>query len=180
MKIGIFGGAFNPPTKAHAHLIKESAKQLDEIWIIPSYSHAFGKKLISFEERIGLLRIFKKNLKEKNIKILKIEKDLNKENKKDFIYTYDLLKKLKSKFPENEFIFICGEDNAKKEVWEKFYKSKEIDNEFSKIVIKETMQVRSTIARELIKEGSYKELEKYLFKNVIRKIKERKFYKKNN
>lgn len=61
-QIACFGGAFNPPHLAHQQICKYLIDQsrFDEIYVIPSFSHPWNKKMISFSHRISELDTFKK------------------------------------------------------------------------------------------------------------------------
>lgn len=109
IKTGVFGSAFNPPTKGHQNAIEQAIEQVDEIFLLPSYSHAYEKKMIDFEDRCILLNLFKENFEgSSKIKIIKDEKAFFEENNVKFVYTYDILNYLKKKYPDRDFVFICG------------------------------------------------------------------------
>ncbi len=176
-KIGIFGSAFNPPTRGHESAILQALPFLDEIWLMPSYSHAFGKQPISYEERLSLLKLFVKNIPSEKIRISIEEKLFFEKNDVKYVYTYDLLLYLKEKYVDNDFVFVCGEDNAIPETWSKFKDSELIDLEFGKIVSKELFLTRSTQVREAIKSGNFKTIENAVFENVKDSILDKGFYR---
>lgn len=177
-RIGIFGSAFNPPTYGHKDGIEQSLEFFDEVWLLPSYSHAFGKKMLDFEKRCELLKLFISDFNlslSQKIKICKEEKEFKESLGKDVVYTYDILVYLKNKYKENDFVFICGEDNSDPEIWSKFYKSNDIDKEFGKYTVKERVKIRSTYIRNNIENNkeikglTTPKIEKYLIKNKIYK-----------
>ena len=47
MKVTLFGGSFNPPHLGHALVIAEFLESAitDELWLLPTINHAFGKDL---------------------------------------------------------------------------------------------------------------------------------------
>lgn len=56
--IGLLGGSFNPPHVGHALLalyVLETT-ELDELWLVPTWRHAFAKDrdLIGFDDRVGM------------------------------------------------------------------------------------------------------------------------------
>lgn len=57
--IGLFGGSFNPPHMAHVMVTAWALAggTVDQVWVIPSGGHPFGKKLAPFEERMELCRL---------------------------------------------------------------------------------------------------------------------------
>lgn len=157
MKIGIFGSAFCPPTLGHLSLI-DQFPEFDRIWLIPSYSHAFGKKMYPYDVRLKLTREFASDINAIKGKLqvlaVDIESKIQKENG-DPVYTYDLLSALENEFGgEHKFTFIAGPDN--KENWDKFYKSQEILDSWDVVFGVESKPVRSTKVRELIaKNGDF-------------------------
>ena len=68
MKIGIYGGAFNPPHLSHIKIVKELLKRkyLDKIIIVPVGNYYKKDELINFEDRYNMLKLIFKN---KNITI---------------------------------------------------------------------------------------------------------------
>lgn len=168
----IFGGAFNPPTKGHESVIKQliETKDVDEVWVLPSFAHAHGKKPIPFEKRVMLTQILVDKIGSEKVLVSNEEKDCFESVQKEYVYTYDLLLYLSNKYPEYDFKFACGQDNAKPENWAKFYNSKKIDDEFGKIVVSEEMDIRSTYIRDAIHSGNYKELDKYSYPEIIKEV----------
>ena len=106
MRIGIFGGTFNPPHNGHKKLaleIKEKA-DLDRILIIPTFTppHKEGKDLASGEHRIKMCEMM---FSEDFFSVSDME--INRQGKS---YTYYTLLELKEAFPDDELFLIIGSD----------------------------------------------------------------------
>ncbi|MCX7766065.1 MAG: nicotinate (nicotinamide) nucleotide adenylyltransferase [Candidatus Sumerlaeia bacterium] len=106
MKIGIFGGTFDPPHLSHilaCHYILETT-DIEKIFVIPCYQHPFGKACVSFDHRLRMCQLAMQRLKPA-VEVLDIE------GKRGGIsYTIDTVRELKSQYPEDEFILIAGSD----------------------------------------------------------------------
>jgi len=117
MKIGILGSSFDPPHIGHvliARQIKEILK-LDEIWLMPCYSHPFNKKLNEPKLRLEMVKF----LEEDYVKVKDFE--IKKEKVSFSIETLEDLEKF---FPNNKFYWIIGSDQL--ESFKKWKKWKEI------------------------------------------------------
>ena len=59
MKIGFFGGAFNPPTIAHINLVKKALKEysFDAIYFVPVNNFYKKQGLIDIYQRIDMLNL---------------------------------------------------------------------------------------------------------------------------
>ncbi|MFS1429342.1 nicotinate-nicotinamide nucleotide adenylyltransferase, partial [Vibrio splendidus] len=149
MKVGIFGSAFNPPTLGHADAIVQFKGQFDEIWLVPSYAHAFGKQMLDFDKRCLMVDAFNEEVAKTGVvtKGAYLEKDMSRPGKP--IYSYDLLTKLSEMHPEHQFSLIIGDDNAGG--FDAFYKADQIMAKWSVVVAKEREPIRSTLIRERIK-----------------------------
>ena len=128
MKIGIFGGSFNPPHKMHVdianHLIKQQC--VDKVIFVPTGSkYAYKNNLIEEEHRLSMLEILSK--KNKNIMVSDYEL------KSEVVYTIDTLKYFKETYPNDEIYFICGLDNFS--YIDKWKNGEEILNNYRIIVI---------------------------------------------
>ena len=114
MKIGIFGGAFNPIHNGHLHLLDELYRaempfgQFDKLLIIPTANppHKSSDGLISAEHRIAMIKLAIKELEyADNIEISSIELESTEKS-----YTYTTLVKLKKIYPDAEFVLFIGSD----------------------------------------------------------------------
>lgn len=59
-KVGLYGGAFDPPHFSHAQVIKYvlESKFVDEVWIVPSADSRYDKKsVITNQGRLDMLKI---------------------------------------------------------------------------------------------------------------------------
>ncbi|MFH1465999.1 MAG: nicotinate-nicotinamide nucleotide adenylyltransferase [Pseudomonadota bacterium] len=56
MRVGVYGGSFDPPHVGHAMVCGWLlwTGRVDEVLLVPTFSHAFDKQLRPFEERVRL------------------------------------------------------------------------------------------------------------------------------
>jgi nicotinate-nucleotide adenylyltransferase len=107
MRIALFGGSFNPPHLGHIAIVKDllASKKFDELWVIPSFKHPFGKELASFEDRITMCHLLYDPLGPK-VKISEVEKKINNTQG----WTITTLRHLIDQFPEHQFSWVMGSD----------------------------------------------------------------------
>lgn len=128
MKIGIFGGSFNPPHKMHKKIVTDLIKKgyLDKVVVLPVGNQYDKKGLIDYKYRLDMLNIvFKKN---KDIIISDYE--CVGERK----YTYQSLDYFHNIYPNDEIYFICGTDNLS--YIDEWKNSKHIIDNYKILVIK--------------------------------------------
>ncbi len=128
MKIGIFGGSFNPIHNTHLRIIDDvlNKKLVDEVWVLPCRDHPFNKKFESAEHRVSMIKLAIKGMRNKKVKICDLE--LKSEGKN---YTYNTINKLKEKY-DYEFSLIIGSDLLKD--IKKWYKYSELVKEIKFII----------------------------------------------
>ena len=114
--IALFGGSFNPPHAGHFEIARRVArrKSIDEVWILPTYRHPFGKKMAPFSKRMELCRKLFSPLEKVKIK--------DWEKKRGGVsYTLDLIVFLKNKFPKHSFSWVMGSDDyEERHEWKQF------------------------------------------------------------
>jgi nicotinate-nucleotide adenylyltransferase len=107
MRIGVFGGTFDPVHWGHLILAEQCREQarLDEIWFVPAAHHPFksDQRGAPFEHRVAMLRLAIKD--ERRFKVDEIERDLPAPN-----YTANTLGALARRHPGNEWFFLVGGD----------------------------------------------------------------------
>ena len=111
IKIGIFGGSFNPPHIAHTELVRLALTRpicLDHVFVVPTYKHPFRKRLVSFENRLEMLRLAFANLPaslQDKITISTLEQD-----DREISYTVETVRKLRDLYPEAKWHLLIGSD----------------------------------------------------------------------
>ena len=108
MKIGVFGGTFNPIHLGHtlgaAHVMKELA--LDQVLFVP-VKNPVHKELdgnTSPEERFEMLKLAIKHVPAFSIETIELERD-------EPSYTIYTLQALNKKYPESKLYLIIGTDS---------------------------------------------------------------------
>ncbi|MFA9289191.1 MAG: nicotinate (nicotinamide) nucleotide adenylyltransferase [Weeksellaceae bacterium] len=103
MKIAILGGAFDPPHLGHAIVAQELLQHLeiDEVWLMPVYSHPLNKALLPAVDRLAMTKL----LETEQIKVSDFEI-----KKADTSYTIETLQSLEKRYPEHEFSWCIGSD----------------------------------------------------------------------
>ena len=103
--IALFGGSFNPPHVVHGmvclYLLQTGCS---EVWVIPTFAHAFAKPLATFEDRLAMCRSMVEPLGAR-VKVLDIEARLAKPS-----YTIDTVCALKAIHSEATFQWVVGSD----------------------------------------------------------------------
>lgn len=107
MRVGLFGGTFNPPHAGHIHASNIAMKYLglDAIWWLVTPGNPLKPKagLPDLTKRMQDCRDLVTNPR---VLITDIEKDLGT------IRTYDTIKALQTRFPSTDFIWFSGTDIA--------------------------------------------------------------------
>ena len=107
MKIGIFGGAFNPIHNGHVQLMNSYLELLglEKIILIPTADppHKTGAYLASEEDRMNMLRLLVEDKPEFEVSDI----EFRRESKS---YTYLTLLDLREMYPDGEFYLIIGSD----------------------------------------------------------------------
>ncbi|WP_428261630.1 nicotinate (nicotinamide) nucleotide adenylyltransferase [Haliangium sp.] len=105
--VGLFGGSFNPPHVAHqmvALYVLETCA-IDELWMVPTYRHAFAKELIGFEHRCRMCELAAAALGAR-VKVSAIERELARPVSR----TLDTLQSLRERHPAVGFRLVIGAD----------------------------------------------------------------------
>ena len=107
MRIGLFGGTFDPVHMGHLILAEQCRDQagLDEVWFLPSYHppHKATAALTRFEQRCDMLELATAG--HPGFRIDRIEKELPPPS-----YTAETLAELKRRHPEHDLALLMGSD----------------------------------------------------------------------
>ena len=110
MRIGIFGGSFNPVHFGHYNLCKSlfAKGAIDKLIVIPVFSppHKSSRGLESAQNRMDMLKIaFREEIKQNLAVVSDVEI-----REKSTSYTIDTVKKLRLSYPKDELYLIVGSD----------------------------------------------------------------------
>ncbi|HIS39127.1 MAG TPA: nicotinate (nicotinamide) nucleotide adenylyltransferase [Candidatus Onthousia faecavium] len=106
MKIGIFGGSFNPPHKMHQKIALDLIKKgyVDKIIFVPTGAkYSYKSDLLDPKIRYKMLTLLCQNNRQLSVS--------DYELKEQVVYTYETLDYFKKLYKHDEIYFICGTDN---------------------------------------------------------------------
>ena len=163
MKIALFGGSFNPPHVAHvmAAVWVLSTRDVDEVWFVPTFIHAFGKNLEDFDRRCAMLELALAALE--GVTVSRVEQEIGTESR-----TIDTLTYLMEERSSDRFSIVIGADILlESDNWKCFDQLKEMAPFHvlgrSGVVVEgrefdlELPEVSSTEIRALLAQGSLEE-----------------------
>lgn len=153
LKVAVYGGAFDPPHIGHADAIRQASFHADEVIVVPSYRHAFGKKMTNFDVRIKLIEMMLSSMQDvSGVKISDIERSISLD-KRSCVYSLELMRALSQSLgvDGSEMGFVIGQDNVKN--LHMFHGFTELLTEFRLLVVKENQSIHSSDIRTRIKEG---------------------------
>ncbi|MBX9746295.1 MAG: nicotinate (nicotinamide) nucleotide adenylyltransferase [Hyphomonadaceae bacterium] len=104
MKVGLFGGSFDPAHEGHAHVAETALKRLglDKVWWLVAPQNPLKAKSSPFAERLASARAHAHG---RHMEVTDIEARLGAR------YTYQTLRALKRLYPDVEFFLVMGGDN---------------------------------------------------------------------
>jgi nicotinate-nucleotide adenylyltransferase len=109
MRLGMFGGAFDPPHGAHVALARAAVEQLklDELRIFPT-GHAWHRRRepTAAEHRLAMAKLAFDGLPHTQV-------DDREIRRAGATYTIDTLRELRREVPEVELFLVMGEDQAR-------------------------------------------------------------------
>lgn len=105
MKVAFYGGSFNPPHYGHflATAWAIFSGEVEQVWMVPSYRHPFGKDMAPYEDRLNMCRIGVAGM-EPQIYVSDCERELQT------IYTIDTIEQLYVRYPQHQFRLLVGSD----------------------------------------------------------------------
>ena len=191
MRIGIYGGSFNPIHKGHTQLAASIVEQglVDELWLLVSPLNPLKSGEVSdiaeYEHRLKMAELATEGIQ--GVKVSDFERHLPLPS-----YTVKTLAALREAYPKHEFVLVIGADN-----WERFprwYRADEIIEKYRILVYRrpgcemdETVlppsvqvvetplyDVSSTEIRASVKKGRM--MRRWLDSRVARYIKEKGLY----
>jgi len=108
-RVGLFGGAFDPPHRTHVALAEAAIAQLqlDVLHIVPT-GHAWHKQrpLTAAEHRLAMCRLAFAH-------VYRAQVDARETLRSGPSYTIDTLQELQAQYPSAQLYLIMGEDQAK-------------------------------------------------------------------
>lgn len=131
MRIGIYGGSFNPIHRGHTELAASIVRQglVDELWLLVSPLNPLKRDAASdiaeYEHRLNMARLATEGIE--GVKVSDFERHLPIPS-----YTITTLGELRNAYPEHEFVLVIGADN-----WERFprwYHAQEIIDTYSILI----------------------------------------------
>lgn len=104
MRIGIFGGSFDPAHEGHAHVAQTALKrmQLDRVWWLVTPQNPLKAKSSPFKKRLQSARM---RARGSRMVVTDIEAKLGCR------YTYETLRWLGRLYPGVDFLLVMGADN---------------------------------------------------------------------
>lgn len=143
--IAVFGSAFNPPSLGHKSVL-ERLNHFDQVLLLPSFAHAWGKVMLDYDVRCELVEAFIDDLNQPNLSLSRLEEEIVVGD--ESITTYAVLTELQNRMPDSELTFVIGPDNFMN--FNKFYNSEQILSQWQVLACPEKVMIRSTLIRDCL------------------------------
>jgi nicotinate (nicotinamide) nucleotide adenylyltransferase len=118
-RVALYGGAFNPPHLAHIFTVTYllGRDDIDEVWLIPTAEHVFGKDMAPVSARIELVEdVIAAYDWTRRVRVLDVETRREGPSR-----TFDTLSQLQSDWPDHELRWVMGADNlTERHRWYRF------------------------------------------------------------
>jgi len=107
VQVGVYGGSFDPPHVGHALVAGWLlwTRQVDEVWLVPAFAHAFDKPLSAFDRRMALCLALAEDVDVVRIRVDTVEATLPVPS-----FTLHTLEVLAGRRPDARFRLVVGAD----------------------------------------------------------------------
>ena len=153
----VFGAAFDPFHRGHVDAVKQALEKFDQVLLVPSAAHAFGKQMTPYAQRLELLRagIDEMLAGERRVRVADIEPDIKASRpSQEAVYSIDVLQMLADRARQTKqevrYVLLLGPDNAVPETWKRFHRHEEIERGFGVGIVTERLHIHSSDIREFI------------------------------
>lgn len=105
MRVGLYGGSFDPAHEGHAHVARTALAHLGldlVIWLVSARNPLKGRGSARLAERVAGARAWAKG---PSMRVTNLESRIGTR------YTLDMLRVLRARFPGVHFVWIMGADN---------------------------------------------------------------------
>ena len=182
MKIGIFGGSFNPPHNMHKNIALNLIKNqyLDRVIYVPTGNKYNKRGLVNQNDRYNMVRLMIEGYNNLDVSNYEFNK---------LTYTYETLDYFRNIYQNDEIYFICGSDNLKEITsWKRYdyilknYKIiviKRNDDDMDKIINKLLIyskniiyvnDIENSVSSTLVRENLNRNNNEYLIQNMDTKV----------
>ncbi len=159
MRIGVFGGSFDPFHDGHFKLSQLAIKKLDldQLWLVPTMQNPFKEKADdAFEKRLAVIESKVKNISKK-VRVKNFGNDSR--------LTFATLNRVRLSNPKDSIFFIMGADNINN--FDKWYRFKSIVSRFSIVIFSREnnfLQLRNYKSWKVMQKLSSKKISNKLFR----------------
>ena len=147
----VYGGSFDPIHFGHMSLVERAIALGYEVILVPAFRHAFGKQSAPFEHRVRMceLALAAGHLQEQ-ARVCTIERSLA-QGRDVPVYTYTVLCCLRDNLGSVPCLLVGPDITAE---WERWYRHTDIDQEFGRLCLPLTHDIRSTDIRQRLRAGA--------------------------
>ncbi len=140
----LFGGTFNPPHIGHYEMLcaLQKRSEIEEIWVVPDRipPHKVCDVLAEEQHRVAMCRELIRDFPKASLCLLELEREGKS-------YTYDTVTALKERYPDRDFVFVCGGDMLTS--FDTWYRFRELMQLIPFLVFRRSGEDRSVFDRKL-------------------------------
>lgn len=146
LRIGVFGGSFNPIHLGHALLAitTQQTQPVDVVVLVPVFKHPWKTDLLPFDDRVNMCRLaVAPFIGSGTIQVSRVEEKVGASNGA-------MLQALKKDYPSNStFFWICGDDFFR---WMEDDKGIETLNEVNGLIVQRRLHKSASASQTFFKE----------------------------
>lgn len=109
----IYGGAFNPPTRAHQAILQACVDYAEprqaEVWLLPSASRVDKTIETDYEKRLAFCEALTQDVIRRTVRLNVETTELDRSCPTE---TYDTVRELEARYPDRRFTWVFGSDSV--------------------------------------------------------------------